>query len=132
MSISNKSDFYVHFDNDTMLVEMAEVGRFNKCKVTVYGKEGPIPHFHFYDIPTKRQGCIRIDVAEYFNHGKYNDTLSRDEIKILHMWLTSPHQSFGTYGLSNYDVICIYWDDNNPNYRMPEKPTMPNYLEINK
>jgi hypothetical protein len=32
----------------------------------VYAKEGPIAHFHVVDTKTKKEGCVKIEKAEYF------------------------------------------------------------------
>lgn len=120
---------YTHKNSPhTSLLEMAEVGRFSSYRVSIYGGEGPIPHFHFYNKDPNRGGCIRLDKPEYFVHGNHNEKLSSKERKNMIEWLQSPHKSFGKYGLTNWHVICIYWDDNNQDYLFDKDAEMPDYI----
>lgn len=120
-------------DNHTFL-EMALVGTTSdNIEIRVYGKEGNIPHFHFDHIQSKRKGCIRIDVAEYFDHGdKYKDRLTNKEIKNLILWLKSDKTVFKKFGsnITIYDYIKILWDDNNPNYPLKEDYKIPDYEQL--
>lgn len=119
-------EYYTHL-NEHLLLEMAEVGRFNQFKITVYGSEGPIPHFHFESLDGKIDGCIRLDKPEYFSHDTHTFKLKRSDRDRLIEWLKQPHKSFGTFGLSNWQVICIYWDDNNIDYPFNTEAEMPDY-----
>ena len=126
-----KTEFYTHLNPcDSTLVEMAEVGRFATYKITVYGSEGPILHFHFETLDGKVKGCIRLDRAEYFNHGPYQDRLSSRDRKRMVDWLNSPHKHFGKVGYTNWQVICVYWDDNNHDNLFNADTPMPNYEEL--
>lgn len=116
--------------NETLLLEMAEVGSFLKYRICVYGKEGSYPHFHFYKDDPKTGGCIRLDVPEYSVHGSYTEKLNSKDRKKLVKWLMQPHKSFGKYGLTNWRIICIYWDDNNPNYLFNKEASMPDYTKL--
>lgn len=76
-------DYYNHYRDlypeDDSLLEMIEIGRFEDWRICVYGKEGPIPHFHFYPpgYSEREGGCIRLDKPEYFNHGTHNYKLDK-------------------------------------------------------
>lgn len=120
---------YTHLNED-LLLEMAEIGRFNGLQIKVFGSEGPVPHFHFED--TERKGCIQLKEARYFKHGKYQDELKSGELDDLIDFLEGPHKFFGQYGLTNWQVICVYWGDNNPQYQVDVKLPMPDYRELNK
>lgn len=122
-------EFYTHLTED-LLTEMAEIGRYKGLQIKIYGSEGPIPHFHFED--SKRKGCICLKEAKYFKHGKYQDTLKTKELKDLVEFLKSPHKFFGKYGMTNWQVICVYWGDNNLDYQVDVELPMPNYLELNQ
>ena len=65
-----KSKYYTHL-NEQMLLEMAEIGRFDGYKIMIYGNEGPIPHFHVEHKEKNLSVCVRIDKAEYFSHGRH-------------------------------------------------------------
>lgn len=120
--------FYTHKNSLTsQLLEMAEVGRFDIYKISIYGGEGPIPHFHFYIDDPNKGGCIRLDKPEYFIHGNHTEKLNSKGRKNLIEWIKAPHKSFGKYGLTNWQVICIYWDDNNPNYLFNKDAEIPDY-----
>lgn len=120
--------FYTHKNSpSTLLLEMAEVGRFEEYRISIYGGEGPIPHFHFYTNNPDAGGCIRLDKPEYFIHGNHKEKLSSKDRKNITKWLQSPHKSFGKYGATNWQVICIYWDDNNPTHPFNKDAEMPDY-----
>lgn len=123
-------EYYTHL-NEKFLLEIAEVGGFNNFIIIVYGSEGPIPHFHFESLDGELDGCIRLDKPEYFVHGKHNSRLKRKDGDRLIEWLKSPHKSFGIYGLSNWQVICIYWNDNNIDYPFNTGAKMPDYTQLN-
>ena len=124
------NNFYTHL-NEQLLLEMAEIGRFDGFKIMVYGSEGPVPHFH---VENKEEGvscCVRIDCAEYFQHGKHKDTLERKNVKKLSTFLSSPHKFFGKHGYNNWQIICVYWNDNNPEYTLDiESTRMPEYSNL--
>lgn len=124
-----KLKIYTHLNSNNLL-EMAEVGRFGNFKITVYGKEGPIPHFHFENLGENLKGCIRLDKPEYFKHGAYKDELGNKYKKAMVSWLNSPHKSFGKYNLTNWQVICIYWSDNNQDSLFGEDTPMPDYNKL--
>lgn len=126
-----KTEFYTHLNpSDSTLVEMAEVGRFDEYKITIYGSEGPIPHFHFETLTEEIKGCIRLDKPEYFSHGPYQDKLNSKDRRRMIEWLKSPHKHFGKVGYTNWQVICIYWDDNNHDNMFDENTPMPDYEEL--
>lgn len=122
-------EYYTHL-LEGKLLEMAEVGRFDEYKLLVYGSEGPVPHFHFESIKGKKKGCIRLDKPEYFFHGKYQDRLNSKEVKNLIAFLTAPHRAFGDVGITNWQVICIYWNDDNTKYQISDKAPMPDYSKL--
>lgn len=113
--------------SDSLLLEMAEVGRFDVYKISIYGGEGPVPHFHFWVDDPNAGGCIRLDKPEYFKHGNHVEELNSKSRRRMISWLQSPHKSLGKYGLTNWQVICIYWDDNNIDYPFNKDAEMPNY-----
>ena len=48
---------------------MVMIGEFDSgthFSVRVYAKEGPVAHFHIVDTKTKKEGCVKIEKAEYF------------------------------------------------------------------
>ena len=111
------------------LYEMARIGNTSdNIEIHIYGREGSVPHFHFYDKKTGRMGCIRLDTAEYFQHGrgKYADKLNSKEIKNLIDFLKEQHKRLP---ISNWEYLIILWNDNNPNFEIDELP-MPDYTKL--
>lgn len=120
-------EFYTHPNFSNTLLEMAEVGRFEEFKICIFGSGGPIPHFHFESIDGTIDGCIRLDKPEYFKHGKHQSRLNSRDRKRIIQWLGLPHRFFGKYGLTNWQMICIYWDENNPDFIFNKDAEMPDY-----
>ena len=58
--------------HDKMLLEMAQIGTFNKYTIIVWTNDsGNIPHFHIVDSSTRGEEfhtCIKIEKPEYFHH----------------------------------------------------------------
>lgn len=123
---------YKHL-NEEKLLEMAEIGRFDGYKIVLYGSEGPVPHFHIDNNEKNVHSCIKILEDDYFSHGKYCDKLSKPIVKKLKQFLVSPHKFFGKNGYNNWQIICVYWNDNNPDYSITEdfdKLVMPLYNNL--
>lgn len=120
-------------ENHNALLEMASIGEYGSFKITVYGGEGPIPHFHIYDKQTKRKICLKIGKAEYFKHGQYTNELDRDERKLLQKWLSLPNEDIWMdtkEKSSNYREICIEWNRNNRNCRVDVDQSIPDYAHM--
>lgn len=111
------------------LFEMAQVGKFSSYTVSVYGGEGNIPHFHFYTKDRSTSGCIRIDKAEYFVHGKCKDKLSAQDKRKFIEWITSTETPFKKYTdkLTVWEYIKILWNENNEVYKISDDIPMPDY-----
>lgn len=122
--------YYTHL-LEGKLLEMCELGRFDEYKVLIYGSEGPVPHLHFQSTKGGKKGCVRLDKPEYFIHGKYKDRLNSKELKQFIEFLKSPHRLLGKAGISNWQMIIVYWGDNNPDYRLDIDTQMPDYTQLN-
>mgnify|MGYP006895545450 CR=1 FL=1 len=123
---------YKHL-NEKLLLEMAEIGRFDNYKIMIYGAEGPVPHFHIDNDEKNTHCCIKILEDDYFQHGIYKDKLCKSEVKRLKTFLIKPHKFFGRNGYNNWQIICIYWNDNNPRWAIKEdfdKLIMPAYNNL--
>lgn len=123
---------YMHL-NEEQLLEMAEIGRFDGYKILIYGAEGPVAHFHVDNNEKNIHACVKILEDGYFQHGKYKDVLPTSVVKKLKLFLASPHKFFGKDGYTNWQIICIYWNDNNPDYSIDEdldKLQMPKYNNL--
>ena len=123
---------YNHLNAD-LLLEMAEIGRIDGYKINIYGSEGPMPHFHVEHKEKNIKSCIKILEDGYFKHGVHKDVLDSKIVKKLITFLTEPHRVFGKHGYTNWQIICIYWNDNNPDYIIEgdlEKLVMPKYNNL--
>lgn len=121
---------YEHLNED-LLLEMAEIGRFDGYKILIFGSEGPIPHFHIENKEKNIHSCVKILEDGYFCHGIYSDKLSKTIVKKLKQFLISPHRIFGKNGYNNWQIISIYWNDNNPDYLIDlDLIVMPKYNNL--
>lgn len=90
-------------------------GSAGKCKVEVYGGEGPIPHFHILKPDKSFQMCALIYSANYFSHGgKYTDTLNSNQRKILNNWLDEKNKD--NNNITNWEAIASKWNNFNPRW----------------
>ena len=124
----------MRFDDGHSLMEMAQIGTTSdNFEIRIYGGEGYNAHFHFRHIQSKRKGCIRLDVPEYFKHDGNRDVLTSDEIDSLIVFLNSNNKEMLENGieLSNYNYLCILWNQNNPLGKKDfSKIEMPDYLKL--
>lgn len=119
--------------NDNLLIEMVEIGRIDGYSVMIYGCEEPIPHFHIENKEKEIFSCVKILENSYFKHNKYNDTLDNKTVKKLVQFLNEPHKFFGKHGYNNWQIIYVYWNDNNPDFQIKENIEnlkMPDYSKL--
>ena len=119
--------------NDNLLIEMAEIGRIDGYSVMIYGCEEPIPHFNIENKEKEIFSCVKILENSYFKHNKYNDTLDNKTVKKLVQFLNEPHKFFGKHGYNNWQIIYVYWNDNNPDFQIKENIEdlkMPDYSKL--
>lgn len=102
----------------------------NNCVIDVRSCEGPIPHFHIYNNKYKFHCCVRLDMADYFDHnGKIPGKLNKDQIKILIDVLS---KNFENSDISVFDRAVEIWnlDENNP-FKINPNVLMPDYNKLN-
>lgn len=85
---------------------------------------GKIPHFHFVS-KDGLDGCIRIDKPEYFPHGHHKSKLNTRQIRELVRFLKKPSKKSG---MTNWEVVLLFWNTNNSDIELPEDYPMPDYL----
>ena len=127
---------YVDFNllSDEFLLEVSpgkiDNSIIGKCKIEVYGGEGPIPHFHIIGLTKKFECCPCIFQPLYFNHGTKTDTLTKNQLKILDSWLREPCTKFGGV-LTNWEVIVQLWEScGNPLKNFKLESTQPDYTKM--
>lgn len=121
---------YIMNEGIHRLEEMARIGRAGRYDICVYSGEGPVPHFHFKNLQTGKEGCMRLDCAAYFPHNRYTATLNTKERQALVKFLMSPSTFRST---SQFQKICLLWNDNNPQYQMHGDPysfSIPRYEDM--
>lgn len=118
-------------DSSHTLLEMANVGKFDIYTCSFYGEEGPVPHFHFYNVSKNIFGCIRLDKPNYFIHGKHKAKLNSKGKKQLIEWLNSKETPFKKFmdKLTVWEYICILWNENNPD-NIYNNDKIPNYENL--
>ena len=124
-------EFYL--DDDSISLE-GNIGQFGKSTngeefhVDIYSHEGDnLPHLHI----TKGKSidcCIRLDVAEYFPHGKHTSAVNGRTIRKFIAFLNKKNPR---YEMSNYKVAILLWNENNLHIQLDENRKMPNYKYIN-
>ena len=74
--------------------------------------------------------CVKILKPDYFIHTGKEDTLNSKLKKSLINFLTSKHRK--RKNITNWEYICMCWDDNNSNYELPEEiyDNMPDYTKL--
>ena len=93
----------------------------------VRADEGPIPHFHFRQGNSAKDGCICFLTDKYFIHGSHTDTLGKDKMNALNTFLRSYHP-MGTV----WDMMVYEWNKDNGNNSseclvIPSGFPIPNY-----
>lgn len=108
------------------LEEMAEIGRQDYFLIKVFGKEGPVQHFHIFT-SDKRKICLQFKDNAYFAHGKYLDKLNNNELKDIMRFMEQPNKDFDNY--TNWEVAIRVWNISNPTeaFKLDTKLNMPIY-----
>ena len=98
-------------------------------EIWVYQDEETKPHFHVTSEQNGFYSAIRLDIPEYFVHGKYRGTLSFDEVRALNDFLSERYTSKYIKG-TNWDFLADSWDiGSKKRYRCKAK-TMPDYMKL--
>lgn len=121
---------YIMNEGMHRLQEMARVGRAGRYDICVYSNEGPVPHFHFKNTQTGREGCLKLESADYFSHNRYTAMLNASERRDMVRFLRSRK---GSSNLTQFQYICVLWNDNNMQYPLrmdPYKANVPNYEDM--
>ena len=116
-----------------LLQEMATIAIVGNYELSVYNKEGPTPHFHFKNLKTEDEGCLKILQCEYFKHGKYKAELNSAERKVIYNFLQAvTTEEIYKQGTTNFEIICHEWNKNNSQYKIPLNTPLPNYRSLKK
>ena len=119
---------------DHPLIEMATIGKTaDSYKIAVFGKEGNIPHFHYFDASTdgdKFHSCIRLDKAEYFIHPGKEDKLNSKQRKELVKFLCQKYRN-KKINMSNWEFLLNAWNSENENsIQLDDNMSMPDYFKL--
>lgn len=112
-------------------LEMARVGTTeNNLDIIIRTDDpGKIPHFHIIDKSDDKdnEGCIKILVPEYFDHGSKNMHLNSSQRKELVRFLRSKHKKLN---ITNWEYLIILWNDNNSDVIIDDELEMPDYSKL--
>lgn len=98
-----------------------------KVKISAYGGEREIPHFHVWSKAKNFWCAIKLNTPEYFIHGKYVDILNNTQLKAVVKFLKSTcAEKESEKGETNWDFLKCDWNSTSRiNYCTVE--TMPDY-----
>lgn len=117
---------------ESMLLEMARVGFFDKFEIYVHTDDpGNIPHLHIWDRGTRGQKfhtCISILEPEYFHHTGKERVLNTKQLKAMLIFLLKPSEDFEG---SNWNTLIRLWNMNNSTRKVPIDYPMPDYRLLN-
>ena len=87
--------------------------------------------FHIENNNKSFSCCIRLDVPEYFIHGKHKDKLSNNDIKNLIKDLNN--QVDDDFDMTEYEFACLTWNKgmNDNKYKIKKPFKMPDYTKLN-
>ena len=136
--------------NSRELMALVIIGKF-KCGDTFEVYVCPpdnrmVPHIHViayegtYD-KIKFQSAIRLDKPEYFPHeGKHEDVFNAKQLKAFVAFINKVRLSNNrrVMDMTNYEFCCLMWNNNDSRkkihtkYTESDKPSIPNYSELNQ
>lgn len=138
-SIGHSSFVIIHANAlpEELLTESNYRGNYKGTAMTlvVYGSEGYKPHMHVFmgeDRDDAPVACVRLDVAEYFDHGKKSDRfvkLNSFYKKALISILKGPLDDKDRNSISVWKFMCYSWNASNQERRM-ENINMPDYSKL--
>ena len=103
--------------------------KLKNIQVWVYQDEGTKPHFHLISEEKNFFTAIRLDVPEYFLHGKYKDKLNSAERKALNVFLLKDYDDDLIKG-TNWQFLRATWNStSNEKYKCKVK-IMPDYRDL--
>lgn len=113
------------------LQEMGTVGTITKnYRIFVNSNDnGDVPHFHCRRPDDRRDTCIKLLCAEYFQHGKNTNTLSTAVCKELYDFLRSPSKDLPA--ITNWQYLVSLWNHDNRR-NVPIDTPLPDYTKLNK
>ena len=131
--------FGIPLRSTNVLEEMARVGYMSpKFEVYVYTDDpGYIPHVHVRDTNTKGkefETCVRLDMPNYFLHGKRQDKFNASQKCDFAMFMEAPCRN--TKFANNYEFAVDMWNANNSQqniilqYYRNGDPIMPDYRDL--
>lgn len=103
--------------------------------VSVYPKEGVVPHLHVKSPKIKSDACIKIGKCEYFRHGGHQGTLNNTQAQIVDTILRLPNNDDSS--ITNYDHAVLSWQSAHPDWESKQtaewlRNPQPDYSLINK
>lgn len=110
-------------------------GRGGRCfKIIQHPNDGNHPHLHL--IFDDKRSYIRLDTSSYFDHGKFNDALDKEECQIFDNVMRSRIRDItSSYKGGYYDTVweaCVnVWNGSGSRYTMvPTGTGKPTYWHM--
>lgn len=118
-------------NNEKAALEMAQLGKMNEYYLFIYPNDnGNIPHLHFFTVDHKKEGCIKLETAEYFPRGRYKATLTNSGAKDFAKFMASPYPKYPN--ATNYEMALIFWNANDERKQVPLSTPIPDYTKLNE
>ena len=98
--------------------------------VTISKDKAPIPHFHVMNEDlTKTYACLRIESAEYFDHGFKRDCVLDDNmLELIDNSLRDvPYDIYPT--LTRFNIMVKIWNMSDNKVKLPFDMSQPDYTK---
>ena len=131
-------DDFVTNEIEEVTISTNEISKVGVVKISVYGGEGPVPHFHIEG--KDFSCCVCIFDNRYFDHGIHQDILNTKQLKELDRFMRD--KSSINEKLTNWEAAKFIWEaaniENNDDISMvlrykleyKNKTKQPDYTKI--
>ena len=99
----------------------------DRLEIIIYTDDpGKVPHLHFQNLEGV-DGCLRLDKAQYFPHGRHRSKLNTKQMRALVKFMKQPYRE---RGITNWEHTIDLWNDNNSDVVLPDDTPMPDYIHM--
>lgn len=120
---------------DDVIAEETLGTRSGTIEVYVNSNEGDYaPHMHFKSTDGKIDGCVKIENAEYFSHGKFKSRLTEKQAKDFYKFMKSKSKNEHIKPFKKWDVAALIWEsetESNNNHELVDILEIPRYYLLN-
>lgn len=111
----------------------SKVGWVGDFCVSVFLSDNGDPHFHMHNGKTGVRLAVDLSAPGYHRHnGGEKDVLTAETAAALAAWMRRPAESAAELGvtLTNYQNLCLLWNQNSPAHAMKSMPECPDYTQL--